>query len=505
MSLTQESLRDVVRGRLAGRKLVVVSYREPYVHVRRGGAVACHTPAGGVATALDPVLRACGGTWVAFGGGDADFAVADPRGRVLVPPSDPAARRGGAYTLRRVRLGDEERAGHYDGFANGGLWPLCHARVGVRPVFRAADWRAYRAVNERFAAAVLAEVGRDPAVVLVQDYQLALLPRLLKADRPDLAVAHFWHIPWPRDAALATCRYAGDLLDGLLASDVLAFQTPADARAFVAAAAGRPDTAIVVGDEVRSGRWHRTRVRAIPIGVDAAALDHDALRPVVAADAERLRARLGLQGALVAVGVDRLDYTKGIPERLRAVAKLLERHPRYRGRFSLVQLGPISRPGVAAYRRLHDEVARLADAVNGRFGAGGWRPVHLLVGEHDRDALLAAYRMADVCLVSPLHDGMNLVAKEFVAARPDRGGALVLSRFAGAARELNDAVQVDPRDADAFADAIALALEMPPAEKRRRMDRMRATVLETTVYDWAGELIGAAAAVDGRPGRTAAA
>jgi trehalose 6-phosphate synthase len=423
---------------------------------------------------------------------------------VRVPPRGPAARRDGAYTLRRVRLPGEERAGHSDGLADGGLWPLCHARVAVRPVFRAADWRAYRAVNERCAAAVLAEVGRGPAVVLVQDYPLALVPRLLKAARPDLAVAHSWHIPWPLGPALATCPYADGVLDGLLASDVLAFQTPADARAFLVAAAGRPDTTVVVGDEVRSGRWHRTRVRAIPVGVDAAALDHDALRPIVAVDAERLRARLGLQGALVGVGVDRLDATEGIPERLRAVARLLERRPEYRGRFSLVQLGPVDRPGTAADRQLRAEVAELAGAVNDRFAADGWRPVHPLVGEHDRDAVLAAYRLADVCLVSPLHDGMNLVAKEFVAARADRGGALVLSRFAGAARELPDAVQVDPRDADAFAEAIALALAMPPAEKRRRMDRMRAAVLGHTVYDWADQLIAAAAAVDGRHRRTAA-
>jgi trehalose 6-phosphate synthase len=493
MSMTPSDLQRVVRDRLGGRKLVVVSYREPFVHVWRDGEIACQTPAGGVSAALDPVLRATGGTWVAFGGGDADFATADDRGRLAVPPS--ASTAGGGYTLRRVRLQPDERAGHYEGLANGGLWPLCHARVGVRPVFRAADWRDYQAVNQRFAAAVLAEVGRAPAVVLVQDYQLALLPGMLKAVRPDLTVATFWHIPWPLSATLATCPHAEALLDGLLASDVLAFQTPADARAFLVAAASHPGATIVVGDEVRSGRSHRARLRAIPIGVDAAALDHEALRPVVAADAFRLRAELRLRGQLVAVGVDRLDYTKGIPERLLAVARLLERRPDYRGRFTYVQLGPASRAGIAAYRQLHDQVAALADAINRRFGADGWQPVRVLIGDHGHDAVLAAYRLADVCVVSPLHDGMNLVAKEFVAARPDRGGALVLSRFAGAARELTDAVQVDPRDTGAFADALALALEMPAAERRRRMDRMRAAVAAHTVYDWAGELIGAAADV----------
>jgi trehalose 6-phosphate synthase len=292
---------------------------------------------------------------------------------------------------------------------------------------------------------------------------------------------------------LATCPYAGKLLDGLLANDVLGFQTAADQRAFLEAAARAGCQTI--GDEARDRRGHRTRVHCIPIGVDATALDRDALRPVVEADAERLRADLGLRGQMVLLGVDRLDYTKGIPERLRAFRRLLERHPEHLRRVSFVQIGSPSRGEVPAYRRFQAEVQRLAGDVNRRFGGDGWEPVRLLPTNHEREALLAAYRMATACVVSPLHDGMNLVAKEFVAARPDRNGALVLSRFAGAAHELTDALQIDPRDADVFAESLHRALVLPRPDRRRRMDGMRRAVFERTVYDWAGDLIGTAARI----------
>jgi trehalose 6-phosphate synthase len=485
MLQTANDLREAADDWLDGRRLVVVSNREPYVHARdAGGGVVCRVPAGGLVSALDPVMRACGGTWVAHGSGDADRVTADRYGRVDVPPDDPR------YRLRRVWLPTDEAAGYYEGFANQGLWPLCH-RAFVAPRFERGHWRDYQNVNRRFARAVLEECADDPsdAMVLVQDYHFALLPRLLKASRPGLAVGHFWHIPWPSHDALAVCPWADELLEGLLGNDLLGFHTPADCAAFLEAVDRRIEAIVDRGEgSVRRG-GHRTLVRPFPISVDAAEIEREAAAPSTVVEAEGLRDELGLRGQLVGLGVDRFDYTKGIPERLEAIDRLLERRPEYRGRFTFLQLGPLSRAGVPAYRRLHDEIARLVDAVNAKHGTEGWTPVRLLAGDHDHRALLAYYRLADVCVVSSLHDGMNLVAKEFVAARPDGGGVLVLSAFTGAARELPDALPVNPFDLDGFADALRLGLEMPAVEKARRMARLRAAVAEKTVYDWAHGLI----------------
>jgi trehalose 6-phosphate synthase len=484
--LIQESIVTELRARLQGRRLVVVSNREPYVHTREDGRVVCRTPAGGLVAALDPVLRACGGTWLAYGGGDADRETADTRGRVAVPEGDPG------YTLRRVWLDDEaEYRRYYDGFSNSALWPLCH-RAFVRPHFDPDDWTAYRAVNQRFADTVLDEVGGGDALVFVQDYHFALLPRMLRAARPDLTIAQFWHIPWPSRDVFGVCPWADEILDGLLANDLLGFHVGEYRDAFLDTVDRRVEAVV---DHCRARvrrRGHTTAVAAVPIGVDADQIAADAASPDVAAEADRVRAALGLEGQLVGLGVDRLDYTKGIPERLHAVDRFLARHPQYRCRFTYLQLGPLSRTSVPEYARLFREVRGLAAAINARHAVGTWEPVRLLVGDYPRRTLLAYYRLADVCLVSPLHDGMNLVAKEYVAARPDGGGALVLSRFAGAARELDGALLVNPFDVDGFARAISRALELPEAEARGRMARMQSAVRRATVYHWAAALIGRA-------------
>jgi trehalose 6-phosphate synthase len=472
--------------RLRGRRLVVVSHREPYVHARADGRVVCRTLAGGLVAALDPVMRACGGTWLAHGGGDADREVVDERDRVRVPEGE----RG--YVLRRVWLDDEaERRRYYDGFANGALWPLCH-RAFVRPRFDPDDWAAYRAVNRRFADAVLDEVGGDDALVLVQDYQLALVPRLLRDARPDLTIAHFWHIPWPSHDVFGVCPWADEILDGLLANDLLGFHVEEYRDAFLETVDRRVEAVVDHGRARVRHRGHATSVAAVPIGVDADEIAGSAASPAVTAEVDQLRASLRLEDQLVGLGVDRLDYTKGIPERLRAIDRLLALHPEYRRRFTFLQLGPISRSGVPEYARLGDEVRGLAAGINARHAVGSWEPIRLLVGDHPRRTLLAYYRLADLCVVSPLHDGMNLVAKEYVATRTDGGGALVLSRFAGAARELEGAILVNPFDVDGFARAIKRALELPDPEARGRMARMQAAVRGATVYHWAARLIGRA-------------
>jgi trehalose 6-phosphate synthase len=325
--------------------------------------------------------------------------------------------------------------------------------------------------------------------VFVQDYHFALLPRMLKEARPDLVVAHFWHIPWPGGELFRVCPWAEELIDGLLGNDLLAFHTQADCNNFLYTVE-RTIESIVDKEDFSVHRGDRcTTVRPIPISVDFDALTDEARSPATAVRAAGFRRQLGLEDQLIGVGVDRVDYTKGIPERLTAVGRFFEKYPEYRGRFTFLQIGPASRVEIDEYRDLNEEVAGLADEINARFGGDGWRPIRVMKANYAPAELLAFYTMADVCVVSSLHDGMNLVAKEFVSARPDGGAALVLSRFTGAARELSTAMQINPYDAEGFADALCRALEMPCEEKAHRMERMREAVAENTIYDWAANVV----------------
>jgi trehalose 6-phosphate synthase len=484
--MSAPELRSLIHERLGDAQVVVVSNREPYIHSHAGDEIVCQVPAGGLVTALDPVMRACGGTWVAHGAGDADRAVVDDRDRVLVPPDGATGR--DQYRLKRVWLSKAEEEGYYYGFANQALWPLCH-QAFVRPRFEAADWETYRAVNRRFAEAVLDELEPGPAMVLIQDYHFALLPRMLKDARPSLAVAQFWHIPWPTRDAFGICPWAEELLDGLLGNDLLGFHTQQHCASFLYTVDRTLESVVDHEHATVQRQGRQTMVRPYPISVDFARISAEAEDPAVAAEAERLRHQLGLRGQLVGVGVDRLDYTKGIPERFRAIDRLLEAHPEYQGRFTFLQLGPVSRIHIPEYQALNDELYHLMVAINRKHGDGAWQPIRLLKANHPRSALLAFFRLADMCVVSSLHDGMNLVAKEFVAARPDGQTALVLSRYTGAARELVDAIQINPYDVDGFAEGLRSALELPIEEKLWRMARMRTVIAEHTVYDWASRML----------------
>jgi trehalose 6-phosphate synthase len=478
---TKARLESVARNRLGGAKLIVVANREPYSHRSRDGHLECVRPAGGLTTALDPVMRACGGVWVAHGSGEADREASDDRGRVAVPPGDPS------YVLHRVWLTNDQFEGYYSGFANSALWPLCH-HAYQRPAFDPDQWAVYREVNRLFAAAVLEEARGGPAIVFVQDYHLALLPRLLKDARPDLVVAQFWHVPWPNPETFRVCPWAGPILDGLLGNDYLAFHTQRHCNNFldtvdrtVECRVDRDRFAVVRHDRL-------TRVRPHPISIDPdAAAEH--LGPGWERRAAAFRRDHQLGGRQLLVGVDRLDYTKGIPERLRAVGRLLDRHPDLKGTFHFLQVAAPSRTTLPAYRELGDEVRAVAARVNAAHGDDRWRPVVLLNEQYGPEEVYLLYRTADGCVVSSLHDGMNLVAKEFVAARGDGQGVLVLSEFAGAACELTDAVIVNPFDPDGLADGLYAALTMPADEQRRRMRRMRRQVGGHNVYRWAGTIL----------------
>jgi trehalose 6-phosphate synthase len=475
---TEERLKQFVNARLGGGALVVVSNREPVSHVYKGGRIHAQQPASGLVTAMEPVMRACGGVWIAHASGDADAKTADAQGRIALPEEDPR------YTLRRVWLGKEEEAGYYYGFSNEGLWPLCHI-VHTRPEFRPSDWAHYVAVNEKFADAVLEEIREAQApMVLIQDYHFALLPALIKAARPDARVAIFWHIPWPNFEAFGICPWRRELLAGMLGADLIGFHTQYYCNNFLDSVEREVEARVdwEVFNVVRGD--HVTLVKPFPISVAPEFVDE----PPATSRADLLR-RLGTSAEFLGVGVERVDYTKGLPERFRALQRFFERSPEYKGRVVFVQLGAPSRLKIARYAALEAEVEATISEINGALGTRTWRPILNHKCHHDRVDIWPFYRHADFCMVTSLHDGMNLVAKEFVSVRDDEDGVLILSRFTGAARELGDALLVNPYDVDETAGAIRAAVEMDREERRGRMARMRFTVREHNIYRWAGILL----------------
>jgi alpha,alpha-trehalose-phosphate synthase [UDP-forming] len=473
-----------IGARLDHGRLFVVSNREPYMHVHQGKSREVVVPPSGLVTALEPVLRASDGTWIANGSGDADMETVDAHDRLRVPPDDPR------YTLRRVWLSKEEEQGYYYGFANEGLWPLCHI-AHTRPIFRASDWEAYQRVNRKFADAVLQEMRDVPQpVVLLQDYHFALLPRLIKQKRPDARVAIFWHIPWPNPEAFRICPWQSELLDGLLGADLIGFHIQSHCNNFLQTV-DRALESRVDWEHFSVGRHdHLTTVKPFPISVDFGenTSPHDAELPPYSERSALLKS-LSSEAIFMGLGVDRVDYTKGILERFLAIERFLEKYPYYQGQFTFVQIGAPSRTHIKRYHDLLAEVESETERINWRFQRDKWKPIVFLKRQHSHAEIQTYYRAADLCLVTSLHDGMNLVAKEFVVARQDERGVLVLSCFTGAARELRDALLVNPYDIDQTADAIRAALEMEPEEKQLRMQRMRRMVREHNVYQWAGSLI----------------
>jgi alpha,alpha-trehalose-phosphate synthase [UDP-forming] len=482
---TAERLAVSLRTRLKGSRLFVVSNREPYMHTRKGNELQIMVPASGLVTALEPILRACDGTWIAHGSGDADPETVDANQCVRVPPEDPH------YTLRRVWLSKEEEERYYYGFSNEGLWPLCHI-AHTRPIFRAADFEEYRRVNQKFANALLDEMhGVEQPIVVVQDYHFALLPRMIKQRRPDARVGVFWHIPWPNPEAFGICPWQHELLDGLLGADLVGFHIQAHCDNFLETV-DRVLESRIEWDRRNVNRGERmTMVRPFPISIVMPTVTEHEEKPNAHKQQAELLQEIGVDALYVGIGVDRLDYTKGIVERMLAVERFLEKYPQYQGRFSFVQIGAPSRIYIQRYKDFMGEVAATAERINRRFKSGKWQPITFRDRHHSHAELERYYRAADVCLVTSLHDGMNLVAKEYIASRYDNEGTLILSPFTGAARELPDALIVNPYDTEKLADAIFQALEMDGMERRARMRRMRQTVQQHNVYRWAANLIGA--------------
>ena len=478
---TPARLKQTLRAHLHGERLVVLSNREPCLHEHAAdGSIFVRHPVSGLVTALEPVVRACSGVWIAHGSGSADRDVVD-RGDCIAVSSGDAA-----YRLRRVWLTADEERGYYYGFANEGLWPLCHV-AHAAPIFRRGDWETYQRVNERFADAVVAEVDRDDPIVLVQDYHFALAPRLLRERLPRATILAFWHIPWPNAERFAMCPWHETILDGLLGASIVGFQTPQHCANFVECVERSLEARIDREDQTVVRRGLRTRVRAYPISIAWPDGDAPGAPPVEVCRAS-VRAEFGLEpNVSLVVSVDRLDYTKGIEERLASIERLLERVAP--GAAVFLQVAAPTRGLIDRYRELAERVQSTVDRINQRFGADGRNPI-VFVNRHVEPPDVARYyRAADVAYVSSLHDGMNLVAKEFVAARDDGRGVLVLSRFAGASRELTGAVVVNPYDIDGVADVLQSAIAMPEAAQRERMRAMRAAVERRNVYRWAGHML----------------
>jgi len=481
---TPERLRVSIQSKTDQSRLFVVSNREPYMHQHHGKEIEALVPASGLVTALEPILRACNGTWIAFGSGDADRETVDANDCLRVPPEEPE------YTLRRVWLTKEEEEGYYYGFSNEGLWPLCHIAF-TRPIFRASDWQSYQDANRKFADAVLAEMaGAEKPLLLVQDYHFALLPRIVKEARPDARIAIFWHIPWPNPEAFGICPWERELLDGLLGADLIGFHIQAHCNNFLETVDAALESRIEWEHFAVKRGGQTTLVRPFPISVDFRETDFAAEQPPSPyVERAALLKKLGIEASFLGVGVDRVDYTKGILERFRGIERFLEKCPNYVGKFTFVEIGAPSRTHIPRYHDFLSEVEQEAARINFRFQTDKWKPIALLTRHHGHSEIQPYYRAADLCMVTSLHDGMNLVAKEFIAARDDEEGALILSQFTGASRELRDALIVNPYDIEQLSDAIRLALEMSPEDRRARMQRMRRTVREHNVYRWAGNLI----------------
>jgi len=474
----RETLQLFVQEKFKDTLFVIVSNREPYVHFYEAEDLRWTRSVGGLITALDPVMRTVGGLWVAHGAGEADADVADEQGRLAVPPDD------SSYTLQRVWLSKADEEGYYYGFANQALWPLCH-NAYTRPVFQQAHWESYRTVNEKFADAVASAVGdREDALIFVQDYHFALLPRMIKERIPSVKCAQFWHIPWPNPEVFSICPWRREILDGMLGNDLLAFHLQNYCANFL-------DT---VGREVEARRdqelsaaiynQQTTFVLPFPISVDYEQIARLAGSEECNKRMEQLKRELRLGDKIVMVGIDRMDYTKGIPDRIRAVDVFLQKHPECSGKFVLVQVATPSRQHIPQYKALNGEVQSLTEEVNWRHSSGRWSPIVTVARHMPQIDVVALFKLADLCCVSSLQDGMNLVAKEFVAARTDERGVLLLSRFAGARNELAEAMPINPYNTDRFANHIYNAINMPEEEMSQRMREMRQSVLYNNIYSW---------------------
>lgn len=478
---TAERLKNFIKDELGNKKLFLLSNREPYMHIREGENIKCIVPAGGLVTALDPVMKACDGVWIAHGAGDADRDVVDRENKIRVPPEKPS------YTLKRIWLNKEEEKRYYYGFSNEGLWPLCHISY-IRPVFRKDDWIEYQKINDRFANVLIEEIKNEESpLVLVQDYHLSLVPLLVKQKRPDAKIALFWHIPWPNPEVFGICPWAREILIGMLGADLIGFHIQFYCNNFLDTIDRFLESKIDWENFSIERKGHITSVKPFPISVSTEDFSFNLNNKEEIK--KKLIKELGIKTEYIGVGVDRIDYTKGIPEKFLSIERFLEKYPQFVGKFSFIQFGSPSRTYIKQYREIMKTIEEITDRINWKFQSDNYKPIIFLKGHYSHSDIIPFYKIADLCMVTSLHDGMNLVAKEFIASKNDATGVLILSQFAGASRELKDAILVNPYDIESMADSIYQALTMNNKEKEERMRKMQNIVNERNIYLWTRDLI----------------
>jgi alpha,alpha-trehalose-phosphate synthase [UDP-forming] len=478
---SQQSLISLVETKLSGRKLIIASNREPYVHIYRGDSIAWYRSAGGLTVALDSMAAACNAIWVCHGEGNADFRMTNGRGEVGVPPDNPK------YLLKRMRLTKREVAEYYEGFSNETLWPLCHVSY-VRPKFIYRTWLTYQEVNRKFADAIL-EAADPNSIIFLQDYHLCLVAKYLKEAMPGLTTVLFWHIPWPNHEIFRICPWKRDILEGLLSNDIVGFHLKYHADNFAETVDRELECRIDREKMIIERGQRATRIRAYPISIDFKSIYLQAEDQKTHDTYEKKITEMRLRNVKVGLGVDRLDYTKGIPERIDALDRLFEKYREHQGAFTFIQVGVPSRTHIEDYQHVVNDIESKISALNEKYRTDEWEPVIFLKGQYDFDVLIPFYKMADVCIVSALHDGMNLVAKEFIAASSNDRGVLILSNFTGAARELEHAIIINPYDTESFADIIHSSILMPREEQKMRLSRMRLRVAENNIYTWAQKIL----------------
>ncbi len=483
--MTKEELKKVISEELGNYKLIIVSNREPYIHKFEGGKIKIYRPSGGAVTALDPVARACGGTWIAHGSGSADRKVVDKNDKIRVPEEDPS------YTLRRLWLSKEEEKGYYYGFSNEALWPLSHIAY-TRPIFREKDWQMYKQVNKKFADAILEEKelsGNDKILVWIQDFHLSLVAKYIKEKAPDVICAYFWHIPWPNPEVFRICPFKKEIIEGFLANDLIGFHIRYHCDNFIETVEREIEAKI---DKERNSvikGGHESLIRDFPISVDFDYISGLTTSERTKKRVKELRKNLSLEDKIVFLGCDRIDYTKGIPERLVAFDRFLDKYPEYKGKAVFIQIGAISRILIQAYKDINNEINRLVQEINWKHSTSDWAPIIFSKEFIPYEDILAFYLLADVIVISSLHDGMNLVAKEYISSKFNNKGGIILSQFTGSARELQEATFINPYNITEFADTLKKVLDIPNKEKRRRMKTLREIVKENNIYEWAAKVI----------------
>jgi trehalose 6-phosphate synthase len=478
-----KTVNELIESKLKDFSIVTISNREPYIAMHTNEEITHKGPGafGGMAVALDSAMQACKGLWIAWGSGDADKENVDKFDHVKVPPENPK------YTLRRVWIGEKDILGFYFGASNQTLWPLCHPMTHVRPEFKPKFWRTYKKINRLYAKTCLEEIKRKKKVIVfLQDYHLTLCPKFIREKRKDVFLAHFWHIPWPPPEVFSICPWKKEILEGLLSNDLLGFHISDYCKNFLATVKKELKAKVNHKKSLVEYKGHKTWVKPFPISIDFKLLDKTSRSGEVEREIGGIKTAFPYK--FLGIGVDRIDYTKGIPERLKAIDRFLEKYPEYQKHFIFFQAATISRIVVPAYKRINEEIDLLVSTINQKYKSGHWKPIIYLKEKIPLPRLIGLHKRADMAIVSPLQDGMNIVGKEYVAAQSNLNGVLLLSPFAGAGKELKQALLVNPRNIEKFADTIKKALEMPKEEKKKRMQALRKVVKENNIYKWVGDI-----------------